>query len=148
MQGIGGGLASGNCAVASGDLALLSTQRSGADAPRFIESTEIGATPTTHTPLPLRGFASGVGIRGSRMGSKGSAGGTGRVGQFAAAAAKSTVLSSAFDELIDIWKLDDDVTRELQDCVQRCDYQQGDVVVEQARPAPVHDFALMRVVMW
>ena len=119
--------------MATGDLALLNSQRSGADAPRFIESTEIGATPTSQPSPPLRGFASGVGRRGSRMGSKGAGSGTGTTGLFASAAGKSAVLRSAFDELVDLWRLEADVKRELQDCVQRCEYQQGDIVVEQAR---------------
>jgi hypothetical protein len=132
VQGIGGGLPSGNCSVATGDLAILNSQRSVADAPRFIESTEIGATPTSQLSAPLRGFAGGVGLRGSRMGSKGAGSSTGTIGLFAAAVGNSAMLRSAFDELVELWRLEPDVKRELQNCVHRCEYQPSDIVVEQA----------------
>lgn len=153
VQGIGSGLPSGNCSIAPANLALLNPQRSEADAPRFIESTEIGATPTSQPSAPLRGFASGVGLRGSRMGSKGAGSSTGAIGLFAAAAGNSAALRSAFDELVDLWRLEADVKRELQDCVQRCEYQQGDVVVEQACPAsnsfqPEHVLGQVTVCAW
>jgi heterodisulfide reductase subunit A-like polyferredoxin len=123
--------------VAPADLALLNPQRSGADAARFIESTEIDATPTSQPSLMLRSFTSGVGVRSSRMGSRSARSSTCAAGLFAAAARSSPVLRGAFDELVDLWQLDSDVKRELQNCVHRCEYQQGDVVVEQARLSPL-----------
>lgn len=118
-----------NCNVAMGDLALLSSQRAGADAPRYIESTEIGAAPGTVPPRPARAAANGVGVRGSRAG--GAKAGT--LGLFAAAAERSAVLRAAFEELVDLWQLDADAKGELQEGVRRCEYQPGDVVVEQVR---------------
>lgn len=119
--------------VGTADLALLSSQRYG-DEPRFIESIEINATPSNSPPpVPKSASTTGSGVRTTRS-TAGPVEGT--LGLFPSALARSPMLRAAFHELVDLWQLDQETLLELQECVRRCEYQAGDIVVEQVPPAP------------
>lgn len=128
VQGIGSMLPSSYGSVGTADLALLSSQRYG-DEPRFIESIEINATPSNSPPpVPKSASTTGSGVRPARS-TAGPVEGT--LGLFPSALARSPVLRAAFHELVDLWQLDQETLLELQECVRRCEYQAGDIVVEQ-----------------
>lgn len=128
MQGIGSMLPSSYGSVGTADLALLSSQRYG-DEPRFIESIQINAHPSNSPPpVPKSASTNCSGVRTTRS-TAGPVEGT--LGLFPASLARSPLLRAAFHELVDLWQLDQETLLELQECVRRCEYQAGDIVVEQ-----------------